>query len=402
MTPGPLLVANLDVEDVWRRGAQDDATSASPPRAMRRRMAEYGSLLRALALPGSALWIADALEPTRLPALPGIPASRLLSGPLTIDRGHAGIAWGMGPGQASLVAPDAEACDALPPLTRALWTAPRIDAEAAARWNHDATLRELHDRVLPNLPTPGAWATDEAGVDAAMDALGERPVLVKAPLTASGRDRLVVEVAARSAPHTRTRIARLLAYGGGVSVLPWRTRVRDLAATAVLLDTGPSCLATHELHNRPGGQFESTRFPLREGRESAGEEDDLAHAFSGHAARILERLHAAGVRGPIGIDGYVFEEAGRRHLEPLCDLNVRLTMGLLMRVLVERMAPALPACETPPSFELRMGPRSRDEGDVRAVPLLRPDPTTAGTSEAWLLRTEVRDTGKRAEVTSTE
>jgi hypothetical protein len=262
--------------------------------------------LRALGGPGDELWtLADG-------ALPDGPREVLAWG-----ESAAVAALRPGPCPAGPVALD----DWQAALWR-LWPAP----EVAAACNHRGFAFALAERLGSTLP--GARMVGTLGELEDLGGALDAAWVVKAPYSASGRHRL----RHRGPPDAaaRTRITRLLA-GGPLLFEPWVDRIADLGLVG-LIDgpDGVRLFPPHRLDNDPGGVFRGiTVDDAHVGDWLAGGERAQVEATAAAAAAALA---ARGYRGPFGIDAYLWRDAtGARRLQPMSEINARLTFGLVAR-----------------------------------------------------------------------
>jgi hypothetical protein len=317
-----LVVGNLDCELAWAGGG-------SLPRHVARKLAAASTLLRAVVPDGdeAALWAPGPVDMTRCPAVTGSPPWRVVD---AID-GASAIPWGATPA----VAPRAAVVDG-PWRDQLAALAPAV---AAARAASD---RRLAHAVAARLGCGMSGSRTIATVDelaAHLAALAPAAWVVKAPLTAAGRDRV-----RRRGPEldaaTATRVRRLLDHFGALVFEPWLDRVADLGQPGLV--TGPSSwrlLPAHVLHSDPTGGFAGITIPA---------DDDLAAIPAAHRARLADiaatvaaELAALAYRGPFTIDAFVHRDAGGDHLVPLVEINPRLTFGLVARAWSERLATPL-------------------------------------------------------------
>jgi hypothetical protein len=296
-----LLIANLDFEDDLARAAGLDVPALRP--AVVSGLVTLSQRLRALGGAGDELWtLADG-------ALP--------EGPREV------LAWGESAAVAAVRGgPCPEGPVELGDWRAALWRLwPAV--EVAAACNHRGFGFALAQRLGSALP--GARMV---GSLAALDAVGDGldgAWVVKAPYSASGRHRL----RHRGPPDAaaRTRISRLLA-GGPLLFEPWVERIADLGVVG-LIDRADNVrlFPPHRLDNDPAGVFRGIDV---DGADVAteGERAQIMDAAAAAAAALAAR----GYRGPFGIDAFVWRDAaGARRLQPMSEINARLTFGLVAR-----------------------------------------------------------------------
>ncbi len=246
------------------------------------------------------------------------------------------------------------------------------------RWN--ATMRDASSKVAAwgwrasflaaELPTPPPFLTDGLGeivatVAAACGALG-RGWLLKAPFSTAGRGR----VRGPLNPATQAWIHRNLQLHGTLRAEPWRERVLDLSFHYDLTDDMRFvgiCRFSTDARGQFAGTFpgawsdgvdrEVIRFlrgehsprsgpgqtPLRppRPRQYPAEESPnrLLHLVHRLGAHLAPRLLNTGVRGPVGVDAFVYRDASGLHLDPLVEVNPRWTMGRISLALARRLHP---------------------------------------------------------------
>ncbi|HEY0250083.1 MAG TPA: hypothetical protein VGC41_01100 [Kofleriaceae bacterium] len=143
--------------------------------------------------------------------------------------------------------------------------------------------------------------------------------VAKAPWSAAGRSRIFGRDNAIG-PDDRIALPRLLALAGELVFEPWLDRIFDVAVCGTVGDV-IDLLPPHGLASGPTGSFHGISLdhpPL-----DRPELDQLRFA----AERAGHALHAAGYRGPFGIDAFVYREGNGRRLHPLCEINARHTFG---------------------------------------------------------------------------
>lgn len=404
--PEWLLVANLGCEEEWaaagcRRGARARTLSA-PARAT---AAVFGTLLRAFAGPDDLLWTVEPVEPVRMAQVPGLPVPRLVSGPWRGlgggGRGGGGVlAWGETAAVQSLrerwrrggrEAPERD----LPGLAGELWALPPAAPEAAARANDRSFALDLARRegwVLPGACLVGSMEELERRVRLLEQ---ERPAgsdggwVAKAPFAAAGRHRLIARAAKDLSRHeVRRRGARLLQRFGRLILEPWLPRITDFGCTALVEPGGVRAILHHRLEVDESGGFRGVEIGARgEAPPSMSEAERVA---AERAARVVGgALIDLGYRGPFGIDSFRWRAAdGEVRFHPLCEINARMTFGLVARVLAERVLGVGERAEGR-SVALRFGRLgSEPEGDtagVRILPLIAGPKTESNRGVgAWL------------------
>ena len=286
-----IVLANLDCEwQLARLVAASRARILRPlPERVLRRISLFGTLLRVFAEPGDDLWTPAPVPPRCMRHVPELPEPALLAEE-EVEGTSLRLAW-------CRRQPEVLVCNhrgfALE-IGRALGTAAPETTEVS----------DL-DALEMRLPKTGAW-------------------VIKAPLSAAGRDRVRGEGADLDEP-TRDRLARLFRDHGVGLYEPWVERVADFGY-------GPTGLP-HTLEVDGGGRFRGIVIPggrLRE-EESA--------AVARVRAAVRDALAAAGYAGPWGVDAWRYRDAeGDEQFQPLGELNARMTFGGVARALRERVA----------------------------------------------------------------
>jgi hypothetical protein len=350
--PGRRILANLDVEEDLRGsfGGGGPARTLSAP--ARRAAATAATRLRVFAVAGDRLWLPAEPDPGG-PEVPrgaeGLPEPIVEIGPPeALAPVRQVLAWGEGPRVATLrarwLAGGGAAVDeprALrEPLHEAVWhlvpAAPEVVARVADRAFGLEIARE-HGWALPG----ARWVADVAEIERHLAsggaATGAGRWVVKAPYSAAGRERHVAAGPGELAePPVRRRIESLLARHGRLLFEPWVERTADFGAAGLLTAAGVRLASLHRQEVGARGAFRGIA-PVPAGEGAAGlapaERDLLEAAF--HAT--AEGLRAAGYAGPFGIDAFRWRGAGGEMLfHPLCELNPRLTFGLVARAITER------------------------------------------------------------------
>lgn len=338
MNPAPMrLIGNLDCEGRWARLAAEGTPRR--PRALRRsvraRVSALATLLRVFAHPGDTLWTPVPIDPARMRDVEGLARPQLESGCLAhLERRPVRIAW-------------AEE-DAL-----------------AARVNHKSFAHAIASKL--GFALPGSRWIRQLGELESAAASSPRWVL-KAPHSAAGRDRVHGRAPAPTSAQ-RSQAARLLAEHGSLLFEPWVERVADFGFGS----HGP----LHVLSTDARGRFRGIALPaptppLAERLQIEKVRDVVAGALDG-----------AGYEGPWGVDAYRYRHPdGRQRLQPLSEINARLTFGHVAEALVDQLA--RPRWGAASSVALRFGARPEPAASAQVIPLLgSPD---GRTMHAWLER----------------
>ncbi len=296
------VVGNLDCEVEWAAGP-------ALPAAVVARLALLATTMRVFAGDGDVLWLPAPVDDARV-ARDGAPRPRLAWGPL--PAGELAQAWG-----------------------------------ASARFASPATVaiaRAVNDRRFAaglaaelGVALPGArviTSVDELTAHLASGAAGASPTgawVAKATLTAAGRDR-VRRIGDRLDEPSRARLARLLAIHGALVFEPWMTRTLDVGHGGHVGPAGEVRLVAPHRGLVDGGGVVRGIVVDDGAALEPGERETLAAT----ASATGRALASAGYIGPFVVDAFVHDAGGRRTLHPLCEVNARLTFGLVARAWAER------------------------------------------------------------------
>jgi hypothetical protein len=403
-----LIVANLDCEAAFAEAA--GVSRYHPSRDVAQRIAALGTLMAALGRDGDVVWTPLPVDPARVA---GPVAVTLHSGVITrLPRPEALLAWGetgevaawraairtrrrwpgnerppdpVGPAgladPASSVdpagladpgddephrAPGDAPADLPEDLVARLWALP-ADAEAAWRCNDRRFCVPIQQALgcrLPGAALIGSLAELRAHLATLdLDLDPDHGWVLKAPFSASGR--LRVRRRGRDLdPGIATRIERLLTRFGALCFEPWMERLVDLGCLGMIEDASTwRILPPHRLETDHMGVFRGIAVDPDASWLAPGERDEVLRAAT-KAARALAR---AGYRGPFGIDGFVYQRAGERALQPMCEINARLSFGFVAHVLAQRLGHA--------ALRLCVGTAiPADAPGAHVVPLLHPGP----------------------------
>jgi hypothetical protein len=145
----------------------------------------------------------------------------------------------------------------------------------------------------------------------------------------SGRGRVAGRAGATERAVLVGALPRLAERGGAV-LEPWLERTTDLSAQlAITAEGGIVLLGTTTLLCDPSGVYRGHAGTFdRKGRTTSGQRHD--EPLREAAACIASAAAAAGLRGPCGVDGFVFRSAdGSEALRPVCEFNARYTAGTI-------------------------------------------------------------------------
>lgn len=363
--------------------------------------AAYGTLLRAFAQEGDRLWLPAPLDPARMPEIPGLPRPMLETGPLAaLESCQEILAWGESLAVATLRAREArragramegnnllgllgllgavgdgsdrrggsptdqienvevEACSpsegtpqaGIPGIRRAV----EHEALADALWDLDpappSVVAQVHHRAFAldltrslDCALPGAAMLDSLLALEAHLRAGNAPFgrwVVKAPLSASGRDRYIERSAGTptfAEPAVRRRLEILFATHGPLLFEPWMERTDDFGVCALVSRAGVRVLGCHRLEVDLRGQFAAIE--IDHANPKAGLTPEEAAQLLAATEGVGAALDRAGYSGPFGLDAWRYRhQADGIRFHPLGEINARLTFGFVARALGERLA----------------------------------------------------------------
>ena len=295
------ILANLLAEDelAGRR--------ISPPRAVLETVARMAPLLRAFAREGDRLWspaLGPDLESGPLRDLP--PAEEVLAWCET----PSALAHRGGPRQSAAIDWDA-------PLHDLLWQLPTPSPAVVAAVHH----RAFHLQVAESIgcALPGAQMVKSLA-DLPHDAPSSW--VLKAPFSASGRARYIERNGpALNDPKARRTVERLFENHGPLLFEPWMHRTEDFGVSALL---GPKLkiVGIHGQKVDVKGQFAGIDLKPDLSQQ---DRDRLLETTEA----VAEALRVAGYVGPFGIDAWKYRTDGGIVLNPLGEINARMTFGLV-------------------------------------------------------------------------
>jgi hypothetical protein len=306
------ILANLLCEDelAGRR--------VSPPRAVLETVARMAPLLRAFAHEGDRLWS---------PA----PGPDLESGPLRdLPPADEALAWCETPSalehRGGPRPPAAIDWDA--PLHDLVWQLPTPSPAIVAAVHHRAFHLQAAESI--GCALPGARMV---GSLAELDRIlreAPRAWVLKAPLSASGRSRYIERNGPSLTDHkSRRTVERLFDQHSPLLFEPWMDRTEDFGVSALL---GPELkvVGIHSQKVDRKGQFaEIDLHPDLSGQDR----DQLL----GTVEAVADRLRHAGYVGPFGIDAWRYRTETGTALNPLGEINARMTFGLVAWTLAKRL-----------------------------------------------------------------
>ncbi len=302
-----LLYANLLAEDELARLARV-GRPRTPSLETIRTVARLAPRLRVFLSEGDRLW------------MPGDP------GPAPSSTTEV-LAWCETPTTAALRHVPRRPYLIVTPLWERVWTLPVPRPEVVAAVHH----RGLHLRVARELgcALPGARMVES--LDELERLRHDGPWVVKAPYSASGRSRYIHwEGSTLADPKARRTVERLFELHGPLLFEPWMERTADFGCSAFLTPSGLEVLGFHGQTVDRKGQFAGVdldaEIPERAQMETVVE-------------RVAAELARAGYGGPFGIDFWTHRRPdGGLALNPLGEINARMTFGLVERAIRERQA----------------------------------------------------------------
>jgi len=336
------VVANLDVES--RLGGLE------LPRKVLARLSAVGTLLRAYADEGDALWTPSAVEPARMVSVTGLPRPRLVSGGPA--PGSARVAW-CSHGDAAL-------------LDRTL----------------DLALAEQLGCALPGACIVRSQSALRAGLESQASGRWD----LKPLLSAAGRGHL--HGAGRLLDDGR-EVADLPAIraglrAGGFLLEPRLERTSDHGCRAEVRGGRVRILGMHRLLVDALGRFRGISMAADPTGTPTDLGDQDAGRFRETAQRVGQHLATLGYEGPFGLDGWSYRDAaGARRFHPLGEVNVRMTIGFVARALVDRLASAR-GWSDDSTWTLRLGRVEADAGAAGQVLLTASTEPGGDDTVAWL------------------
>ncbi len=343
------IVGNLDVEVTWarmdaaaRRARGEKAPSPDDPRfalpePVMRKISAAATLMRVFAQrDDDVLWTPRPVDPARMARVDWLPTPRLESGPV-------------------------------PETADVWWGEP---TEVAGRVNHrlfawQAKVRCRQPRlrggtIVYDIPSLQRAASEMLGAD------GGEPWVAKAPFSAAGR--LRVRGVGELEDKQRFQAQRLLELQGVLLFEPWMDRIADLGVRGEVRASRASILGIHGIAVDRAGRFTGISWP------PGGDAQDGLEL--GEAARMMgDALRDAGYVGSFGVDAFLYRAGDARHLQPISEINARLTFGAVAAAVTS----ADPFEEPSEPVTLRFGSGAPPDG---TIPLLLPG--TDDDTSAWL------------------
>jgi hypothetical protein len=305
--------------------AEDDLAGRrriSPPRTVLETVGRMAVRLRVFAREGDRLW-------SPAPIGPGLDES----GPLR-DLPPAGevLAWCEtpeamahrgGPRLPTTISWDA-------PLRDLLWQLPTPPPAVVVAVHHRAFCLQIAEEI--GCALPGARMVESLAQLDHVLRTAPPAWIVKAPLSASGRSRYI-ERNGLSLTDSKTRrtLERLFELHGPLLFEPWMDRTEDFGVSVLL---GPSDLRIVGIHGQQvdrKGQFAGIDL-----HPDLSDQD--RHQLLETVETVAAALRRAGYVGPFGIDAWRYRrEDGSIVLNPLGEINARMTFGLVEWATAERL-----------------------------------------------------------------
>jgi hypothetical protein len=314
------ILANLLCEDDLARAFGSSRPGrTSFPRSVVETVSRLGTQLRVFARQGDSLWTPSPVDPDIVPGVV------LESGPLhELPPVDEVLAWCETPDamahRGGARDPAEISWDA--PLAEILWQLPTPDPAVVARVHHRAF--HLHVAETIGCALPGTRIVESfSDLDRTLRGFS-RSWVVKAPFSASGRDRYIArDGSALSDPKARRTVERLFARHGALLFEPWMDRTGDFGVSALLTGSELRIVGIHGQQVDARGQF--IRIDLAPDL-SAEDRDRLLETVEA----VADALRRAGYVGPFGIDAWRHrEDDGTVVLNPLGEINARMTFGLV-------------------------------------------------------------------------
>jgi hypothetical protein len=300
------IFGNLLAEADLARLADPRRRHRPPPGSVLRTVARLGALLRVFAREGDHVWLpSESGDLTTLSPTPEL------------------LAWCETPDAVRLRAtprPPIIPWDA--PLHELVWHLPVAPPAVVAAVHH----RAFHLQVAETLgcALPGARMVGSiAELERAL-ATHDAPWVLKAPLSASGRDRYIEKFGpVLFDPKSRRTVEHLFERHGPLLFEPWMDRIEDYGCAALVTPSVLEIIGIHRQRVDLKGQFAGidldARLPERD-RER----------FLGIVEGVASALRRAGYAGPFGVDAWTYRRPdGSTIFHPLGEINARMTFGLV-------------------------------------------------------------------------
>ncbi len=305
---GALWVGNLD----WEITLRPDRKRVSTDHL--RSLSALATLMRAFAAADDAVWTPHPVDPARVPDVAGLEPVRWLHGPLGDARFDTVEAWA-----------EAEWVDSLrrSPSGRD----PSIVVDVHDRRHMQSVLEGLRAQLPGSRIVDDMTALADHLANGGADA-GGGEWIVKAPLTAAGRDRVRGHDGRLPDDGRRTKIERLFETFGPLVFEPWMPRIRDFGCAGLVAEDYVAVEPTHEQRVDGYGRFRAL---------TLGASGSPADAVRSNAKLIGETLRSVGFRGPFGLDAWTWRDGDTEELHPFGEINARRTMGHVAHALARRL-----------------------------------------------------------------
>jgi hypothetical protein len=316
--------------------AEDDLAGrrSSPPRSVLETVARMAPLLRVFAQEGDRLWSPAPINPASVPETPGLPRSIFESGPLRdLPPVNDVLAWCETPEAAAHRGGARAGTDVFwdAPLSEILWQLPMPSPTVVAAVHHRAFYLEVAEDL--GCALPGARMIESMTELDRVLRTAPAAWIVKAPLSASGRSRYIE----RKGPalidaKARRTVERLFEVHGPLLFEPWMDRIEDFGVSALLDASGFRIMGVHRQQVDRKGQFA--------GIDLHAELSDVdRRQLLETTEAVAAALRSAGYVGPFGIDAWRYRRAdGASVLNPLGEINARMTFGLVAWATAERLS----------------------------------------------------------------
>lgn len=311
-----LILANLDCELTWARACTPGPHSGLP-RPVVKAVARASQVLTVFDRGHDSLW-----------TMTDVPVDVAAHGEV--------LAWG----QVESLPPALERSRSTGELGTwqdALWHL-RAHPGSAARCNDRRFARSValdDEWTLPEVTAVDSLETLDHYLQTSRLGPGDAWV-AKAPFSASGRERMRRH-GRLLAGEERVRTGRLLARYGQLVVEPWMPRTADYGCAGLVYERAEDLMLfpPHQLESDSSGVFRSVR--IADSDVTASLDRRNAQALQDTAERAGLALHAAGYRGPFGIDAFSYTTAtGQSRLQTMSEINARMCFGLVARALAEK------------------------------------------------------------------
>ena len=329
------ILANLFCEDELAAGlflGPRPRRRTSPPRTVLATVSRLATLLRVFAREGDRLWLPASVEPPSVPELPGLPRPVFETGPLCeLPLAAEVLAWCETPEAAAHRggARDVHGLSLDAPLHELLWRLPTPEPAVVAAVHHRAFHLQIAEEI--GCALPGArMVASLSELDRVLKG-GPRSWVVKAPLSAAGRERYIERNGPPiSDPKTRRTVERLFDRHGSLLFEPWMDRVADFGVSALVTHTAMRIVGIHRQRVDARGRFVGIDLVTDLSAEERGRLVETTET-------VADALRRAGYVGPFGIDAWHYRKDGAVVLHPLGEINARMTFGLVAWTLAERV-----------------------------------------------------------------